>query len=287
MTIYNDAPTVLPYDVPCRNCQYNLRGLPTNGHCPECGTPVEFSTRGDLIRYSHPDWIATLRKGILLILSYIVALIFLSIGGAVLAGARTPGARPLQAPAIQLLQFLVYGLYIYGAWLLTTPDPSGLGEDRYGKSRQYIRFMLATASVGQLLQFFQSTSNIPPAVAALVQIIQVIFTLIGLIGTFFMLNYLKKLALRIPDDKLAGRAGFLMYAIGISYGGLLAMGLLAIVTVKGGGPNPGLIVFGCGAALLGVALIVFGIMYLIMLEKFAKRFKEESAYARSIWREQG
>src|SRR5262249_18813740 len=33
----------------CGKCKYNLRGLPTNGRCPECGTPV---TRAGRRRFS-------------------------------------------------------------------------------------------------------------------------------------------------------------------------------------------------------------------------------------------
>src|SRR4051812_34970917 len=28
------------FDTPCRHCMYSLRALPTDGRCPECGTPV-------------------------------------------------------------------------------------------------------------------------------------------------------------------------------------------------------------------------------------------------------
>ena len=33
------APTIA-HDLPCRRCRYNLRTLPTDGRCPECGTRV-------------------------------------------------------------------------------------------------------------------------------------------------------------------------------------------------------------------------------------------------------
>ena len=34
------APPVLTADWLCANCLYNLRGLPEEGHCPECGFSV-------------------------------------------------------------------------------------------------------------------------------------------------------------------------------------------------------------------------------------------------------
>lgn len=34
---------VLHEDLPCRGCQYNLRGLPHSGNCPECGKPIRNS----------------------------------------------------------------------------------------------------------------------------------------------------------------------------------------------------------------------------------------------------
>ena len=39
----------LASDLACRKCGYHLRGLPTNGMCPECGTPVAISLRGPLL----------------------------------------------------------------------------------------------------------------------------------------------------------------------------------------------------------------------------------------------
>ena len=37
----NNAPTET--DILCENCGYMLNGLPANGNCPECGSPVEVS----------------------------------------------------------------------------------------------------------------------------------------------------------------------------------------------------------------------------------------------------
>ena len=36
---YDDAP-VIEHDLSCMSCGYNLRALPPDGQCPECGTEV-------------------------------------------------------------------------------------------------------------------------------------------------------------------------------------------------------------------------------------------------------
>ena len=56
---------IVSQDFPCRKCAYNLRGLPSNGTCPECNAPVEISISGDLLRYSDPNYLESLRRGIL------------------------------------------------------------------------------------------------------------------------------------------------------------------------------------------------------------------------------
>ena len=46
-----DAEGRVDEDITCRKCGYNLRGLPTDGACPECGSAVGHSTHGDLLRF--------------------------------------------------------------------------------------------------------------------------------------------------------------------------------------------------------------------------------------------
>ena len=50
-------------DLPCANCGYNLRTQPADGDCPECGHPVEPSTRSYLLRDAPHDWLASLAAG--------------------------------------------------------------------------------------------------------------------------------------------------------------------------------------------------------------------------------
>src|SRR5947209_5364931 len=61
-------PLVVAQDMPCRKCGYNLRGLSTDGQCPECSTPVRLSVSGDLLRYSEPQYVEGLAQGAKLLL---------------------------------------------------------------------------------------------------------------------------------------------------------------------------------------------------------------------------
>lgn len=42
--------------IACRACGYDLVGSQNGKQCPECGSPVGISIRGDLLSHSRPDW---------------------------------------------------------------------------------------------------------------------------------------------------------------------------------------------------------------------------------------
>jgi hypothetical protein len=44
-------------------------GLPTEGKCPECGTPVDRSLSGDLLKYCDPHYARQLLTGSTLIVA--------------------------------------------------------------------------------------------------------------------------------------------------------------------------------------------------------------------------
>src|SRR5437868_3590950 len=58
-----------PSSVPslCIACSYDLTRLPSGAACPECGLPIEISSRGDLLEFRLPSYIARLRRGALLL----------------------------------------------------------------------------------------------------------------------------------------------------------------------------------------------------------------------------
>lgn len=280
-----DGAGTVQTDIPCRKCGYNLRSLNAGGRCPECGSPVGLSVQGNLLRFADPNWLMGLRKGVNFILVAVLVSVIVVICGAF--------ARRVLPPLVTQFASLGSGvLFVIGGWLVTEPDPSGLGEHQYGTVRKLIRVALLVNAAQNLMQIVLHLAPLDPSLALTLSIISILASLVGVVGQFAQLSYLSKLALRIPDPSLSGRAWFLMWAIGISYGVLILMVLAVFLGVRaartGGGGFGGLsqgplIAFGCFAVVVLIVLIVFGIMYLLMLSRFGKAFEQQAAMARQVW----
>jgi len=134
-------------DLPCRTCGYNLRMLATSCVCPECATPVVKSLRSELLREADPNWLATMHIGCKLAYTGIwaawISIIFFQIFR---FKPINTFAMPAAAATIAL-----------GTWMLCAPDPSGIGEDRYGRLRIWTRG-LGIVQFGALLILVLSRS---------------------------------------------------------------------------------------------------------------------------------
>ena len=177
-------------------------------------------------------------------------------------------------------------LSLAGAWLLTTPDPSGLGEDRYGTSRKVIRAMLAVAVAEEGIAMAKLAGNWPPGVALALTVLTLVAGICSVVGKFATLTYLSKLARRIPDDGLSDRARLLTWGIAIPMAALVVLGsgwVLAITASRAMRSGVALVVIGLGFAAAGVTLLVFEVMYVFLLVRFSTKLREATAVAESTW----
>jgi hypothetical protein len=269
------APGAVTTDLPCRRCQYNLRGLPLDGRWPECGTPVAASTRGDLLRHADPQWLDRLRRGTAWQLWAVAVLIGGGIVGVLIAGA---GATSLASILISLVG---NGLYVAGVWMQTTPDPGGSGEARNGPLRRLIRVALVIGLSEQLAGVAMQVGAVSPAVLVLLLVGAFVGAVADLVVFFAMLVYYVRLAERMPDAFLAGRARFLIranaYLVGVLIVGLLVTGLCILAGGQTLAPYI-LTVAGCVGLLWGLAGLGLAILFLRLVYQMGEQIGRE-AYA--------
>jgi hypothetical protein len=259
-----DPSGCLAEDISCRKCGYNLRGLSPNGRCPECGTAVGRSLQGDYLHFADPQWVRTLASG----MDWLVAALLLGIivGAAVRGITGGPSGETLWTECAQLLASLIS---FVGYWKLTTPDPVGLEDPSKITARKLTRITqlagLATAVAAILVP--KSWSVLPVIVAAFVIVI-------AIVGMFATLTYARQLALRIPDERMAGHCRIVMWGIVACMGLGFILGLaMAIV-----GPGAAF-----GACFVALGFLVFGIWSLVLIFRFRRAFKESAHLAAATW----
>jgi hypothetical protein len=260
---------VVIVDAPCRECQYNLRGLKLAGQCPECGAMVELSLRGDRLNQSDPQWLATLRRGLLVLIASWIITVFVVIRAIAFRHGRAQLATSL------VLETIVSGLSFTGSWLATTPDPSGRGEAQYGRSRQTVRVMIGIEAVAALLNLSLMAGAVPAAAQSPLHFLQQLLALAGVVAMVAMLLYLSKLAVRIPDRAAQRWAWILAWAQGavLGYFELLAivLGFLA------SGRRRWMRFYPAVLSTLAIdlfALLVVMVIYLILIGWFSRRIRQ-------------
>jgi hypothetical protein len=290
-----DAAGTLVVDQTCRRCGYNLRGLHRDGRCPECGTPIGLSVRGDLLRYADPSWVERLARGSKFILRGLTVALLAAIG--FMAGAwlvfsgMTTTTKPSASPQLDLLTALVtvpilLGMlaFYYGIWLMTSPDPTRVGEDLYATSRKLVRITLLIGIGDLAVQAIAEQLTLPAPVQIALAIIGIVAGLGGLVGFLAYLRYLSKLALRIPDQPLSKRARFLFVAFiftpAVWVALLSASMLLSYVASAELFVAPAV---SCGTLLFLLAMLVFTLMMLRLQYRIGQACREQAGIARTTW----
>lgn len=286
-------------EMSCRKCGYTLRGLRLEGVCPECATPVGRSVRGDLLRYSDPEWVESLARGMNWIVFGIVAGVVMGCVGGGFAGAMGGAVGPAGLLIMLGVSLGVSMVRLYGYWTLTTPDPAIVEPESGLTVRGYIRFAQVVDCISVILQ--QVVMGFLPTLLAFV-----LFTatqLISVAGSWCVCIYARRLALRIPEEPLARSTRTVMWGFGITLlvvvvgGGAMAIlntvgpaaaSAPALATTYSVGPatlgmGPGASAFFAASCFVMALFVVFAIWSLRLIDRYRKAFHQAAADARATW----
>lgn len=202
------APSLQPVSgvdpVSCRGCGYDIRGLSSDGVCPECGFPVQRSLGSDHLHNSSPEYVTKLDRGVTITFGVVAAMIIfwaISMISLVSYMIATSGGAPAR-----WVEFVLEGAssvlslaLIYGWWLLSEPDPAFTGRADGSKARRIVRVMLFVAAGTNLISLTLAVVPESQATEILAAVVGVLAFGVFATRYFAEILYLQWLAGRIPD----------------------------------------------------------------------------------------
>lgn len=245
-------------DIPCIHCGYNLRTLHREALCPECSTPVGRSLRGDFLQYSDPDWVQRVAGGATWLAASLLLGLVLGAAGFVVHDVIP---RTLSAALGGLASFIAY-------WLLTAPEPriAGRSDDR----------ARLTARICAVIKITLVVLGLPPDQSRnLAMGLGVLSGLVTIVQLFAVFIYLRRLAVRIPDLRLARSTVIVMWGFA---GTASVMFVMTVLTMLISIPFGSALFIG----LLG-GVVVFAIWNVVLLLQYRRALRKAAARSRQNW----
>lgn len=213
-------------DRPCRQCGYNLRGLKTEGACPECGTPIKERFRVDDSLSAMPPEVPGrfVPGGWVCSTCVVVAIVMWA----------TRNLVPWDIGVLPAIFCLISIFWITGVWMVTPeldqPDGVSRGFTRAGRLRAAARWMQLAWLVACLAAVGREVTQLGnQSLHQLFTLAWVVSSLAGLVGIMVLSVMLGRLAEWVRDD-IAERA-FNWSAWGTPFVSLLAWGILPNVSL--------------------------------------------------------
>lgn len=258
-----DNAGMIGFDLACINCGYNLRGLRGDGVCPECANPIGQSLRGDRLIFSSSEWLKHLRRGAALMLWYIVTVALFAAGTYVVNVSQF-------GPAFAMVpDTLADVLFIAAIFSLTMQEPRISGSAAPGRLRDIVRGCAVAAFVGKLVLFV--AASLSHNAFGIIGILLLAGNVIAIVGTLIIL---RRLARRIPDEKLAKSTGALLWGTLIAVTMLIAAWGVVLFAGNVGSTNStfdgAVLLLGCSG---GVTLLLVAVMFIQTMFNYYRAFK--------------
>ncbi|MFN0137379.1 MAG: hypothetical protein ACKVS9_14845 [Phycisphaerae bacterium] len=303
-----DASGVVVADRSCRQCGYNVRGLHVDRQCPECGTAVAVSARGDGLEFCEPKWVRKVSLGAgmlivgpLLALLAIIGFLAFAVLIVMLLGNRSGNADPLFTFAVCTLPVAFLGgtfISYSGMWYVTAREPLAFESRQRSNSRTVVRLGLVMAIVSPVLQLIASNTTLPRAVEVLLILVNIPIALIGLYAVRQYYRWIGELARRLADAALESRCRMLSTWVPIGFVPPTAISMIETLTRAigrvagpatlpsgggGGGFDAVMGIFGCATCFS--SLLLFFLMFVALGAQSALRsgLREAARRARENW----
>lgn len=266
-------------DVPCRTCDYNLRGLPQDDRCPECGTTVDRSIHSDRLCLTDPAWVNHLAAGALLMIIAVLGVTVVVVFVVVPAFYGPFQSFPRLALATFGIGFAAVGLV--GCWKLAMPDPVRAKQRPFFNIEDMTRLLAAAAFLPNAWTYIPQL----PLDVVIPEILFPLFVLAGPISVLQLFILLRRLALRIPNDSLARQTRLVMWGIVISVAAILVyesqfVSRTVAVHVVPWIMETDLLRWIVPASFL--AFPVFGIWWIVLLFRYRKEFRRATSAAKAM-----
>jgi hypothetical protein len=219
----------------------------------------------DRLRFGHPDWVRKLSR------AAGIACWSLALGSAAWVAGEA-----VRTPLVNLLCRLAVAAcgagLVYAAWRLSSPDPNGSTPDSDTAPRWKLRFALVAAAAGAFLQCVADPRWVGHDWLTAVFVTTLFTTAIDVAGRLVLLTFAWRLALRVPDPRLAARLVSLIPAYAFALSAYFAFDALRSV------PMLDRLAPAAAGALAVVTLVV-----LRHLRQLRRGLDIQADYARGIW----
>lgn len=239
------------------------------------------TSRGRLLRDAPPAYCRGLALGTSMILWGTIAEAVLSAAGLLLllSVVRSPVEVDAPDPA-----GLLYGLTAavlvstLGAWIVTMPKPAGRPGDPLGRARWGVRILLVArllAAASPLAERVVTDGYALRLTAGpwlCFALGGTVMRFAGVVGSVLLILHFRRLALQVPAPGLARSTRAVAWLLGM---GLAAETLVSATWDPTAGSSPEGIasLLACPGA---VFLLVGGILWLVLLVRYARRFREQA-----------
>ncbi|MEM1356250.1 MAG: hypothetical protein AAGH88_15350 [Planctomycetota bacterium] len=281
-------------DKPCVACSRNLKGLQLDQVCPDCGVLVLRSVRGDHLKYSNAKWLSRIELGCTLVagslgLLLLGALVMQVVGWIVQPATDQevelqPGSLDEGERVLAVLKMVVLLAVVLfragGIWLFTVAEPGVEADKRAGLDRSVARSCVL-AAVGLML--IESLLVLAMGQTWIAQL-PLLSSVAGLVAVVFLCRYATSLAMRVPDEPLAGQTKMVMlgWAVALPLVWFAQLTRFALIDPIEGGPFLATALAGVCQAVGGLGVMVLAFWSLILLLTYRARVLQAVERSKSI-----